>query len=189
LWKEVRQLAPRTLLEIGVWQGVTARQLIEHALAVSGRVDYWGFDLFAEGMNAELMVEEAALKPLAMAEVRERLAVTGANVHLVAGNTKDTLPVAKLPPIDVAFIDGGHSYETVKSDWNNVIRFLHERSVVYFDDYNNVEAEARANFGVKRLVDEIDRREWQVDLLSPVDSFVHPWGILRTRFARVQRRG
>jgi hypothetical protein len=106
----------------------------------------------------------------------------------VPGDTKLTLREATIPPVDLAFIDGGHSYETVAADWANIQRFLHAGSVVYFDDYHNPEAESCENFGVARLVDEIDRRKWKVEILEPADTFVRPWGRLELRFARVTRR-
>jgi predicted O-methyltransferase YrrM len=49
--------------------------------------------------------------------------------------------------IDILFIDGDHSYDGVKSDWEAYKGFLNVGSVVIFHDYGWAE-------GVKKLVDE-----------------------------------
>jgi len=33
------------------------------------------------------------------------------------------------------WLDGGHSIETIQSDWDNIKRCLVEDAVVFFDDY------------------------------------------------------
>ncbi len=187
LWREVRILKPRRIVEIGVWRGITASRLIEEVLNVRGEVEYWGFDLFAEGMTPDIFARESAIQPLSSREVLARLERPGANIHLVAGDTKITLAETDIPPADLIFIDGGHSYETVAADWANVQRFLHPYSVVYFDDYTN-EVGERRGYGIRRLVDSIDRSKWEVQLLEPLDRYRMPEGLQETRFARVSRR-
>jgi predicted O-methyltransferase YrrM len=187
LWREVRELKPRRIVEVGVWRGLTASRLIEEALKAQGEVDYWGFDLFAEGMTLDVLARESAIQPLSRDEVLTRVARPGATIHLVEGDTKITLAQTDLPPADLVFIDGGHSYETVASDWSNIQRILHPNSVVYFDDYTNEVGEQRG-YGVRRLVDSIDRSRWEVQLLEPADRYKMPEGIQETRFARIRRR-
>ncbi len=51
------------------------------------------------------------------------------------------------PNLDVLFIDGDHSYEGVKADWDAYKRFLKKGSIVIFHDYGWAE-------GVKRVVHE-----------------------------------
>jgi hypothetical protein len=60
---------------------------------------------------------------------------------LVPGLTKDTL----VEPVkyDFVFIDGGHSYETVKHDYEMV----KESKIILFDDYQLS--------GVRQFVDEL----------------------------------
>jgi predicted O-methyltransferase YrrM len=114
----------------------------------------------------------------------------GVSINLFKGDTTKTLPLelGRLPQMDLVFIDGGHSYKTVKSDWECVKRLISKGSVVIFDDYVNEAGVAHMNMGVNRLVDEIDRDRYAISLLSPVDSFRKPWGTLRTRFARLTLR-
>ena len=38
-------------------------------------------------------------------------------------------------PVDFVWLDGGHSIETIRSDWENIKRCLTPDAVVFFDDY------------------------------------------------------
>jgi predicted O-methyltransferase YrrM len=96
--------------------------------------------------------------------------------------------ITELPVMDLIFIDGGHSYGTVKSDWNCCKQLMHHDTVVVFDDYVNPDAVKHEGYGVNAVVDEIDRDCFEVRLLNPVDSFPKQWGVLRTRFAMVTFR-
>ena len=51
------------------------------------------------------------------------------NFTLHKGDTNKTVP-ALSPSADLIYIDGGHSYETTKSDWLNT-----SADVVVFDDF------------------------------------------------------
>lgn len=183
----VAEVRPRTILEIGLFRGETARMMIATALR-HGSVEYWGLDVFAEGMTEELLIAEASKRPLSAAEVYDGLSDLAAKVTLVAGDSTKTLPVLELPAMDFVFIDGGHSYETVATDWANVKRILAVDGVAVFDDYTNSAAVVHEDFGVRRLIDEIAaEQEWDVQLLEPVDRFERPWGVLETQLVRVQR--
>lgn len=187
LRREARAAPGPRILEIGVSGGTSARLLIAAVLRTHGQAAYWGFDVFREHADPELLTRELAGRPLSEQDIRARLERPGVTVHLIGGDTRQTLRDARLPPMDFVFIDGGHSYETVASDWSNVQRFLHDRSVVIFDDYTNEDGAVRGGYGVKRLVDSIDRNQWRVELLTPVDRFKMEWGTLTTQLARAQR--
>ena len=51
--------------------------------------------------------------------------------------------------IDVAFIDGDHSYEAVQEDCHNIIQLIRKGGYIAFHDYNNP-----AFAGVKKAADE-----------------------------------
>ncbi len=53
----------------------------------------------------------------------------------------------KINRLDLLFIDGDHSYEGVKADWEAYKGFLHSGSVIIFHDYGWAE-------GVRRVVHE-----------------------------------
>ena len=88
-----------------------------------------------------------------------------ARINLVSGNSKETLATvgAKLTPFDLIFIDGGHSLDTVRSDWKLTQWLCHARTTVFFDDY--------PRWGVGQTIDEIDKRLWQGEIIEPGDSF------------------
>lgn len=74
------------------------------------------------------------------------------------------------PAIDLLFIDGDHSYEGVKADWDAYKAFLKPGSIVVFHDYGWAE-------GVKRVVNE--------DAMPHIKSHGNLpnmwWGVLATK--------
>lgn len=187
----VRQERCRRIMEIGTHDGANAERLIRIAQRVhaSNDVEYFGFDLFEE-ITAQKVRDEFALQPPAEAVVRERLRATGARIELFRGDSRITLPAAKavIGIVDFIFIDGGHSQETTRSDWENAQDHIGPRTVAVIDDYfENEELEVR-EFGSQVLVESLDPASWQVRLLDPLDTFEHPWGVLRTRMVEVRRR-
>jgi len=177
----VEACKPKTIVEIGVWRGDGAEVMIQAARKHNDSVQYWGFDLF-EDLTPEMLGREISLLPLPIREVEQRLSGLGAEVTLVPGNTIQTVPETNLPPIDFAFIDGGHSYETVSADWRNLRPRLSPGAVVVFDDYTNRAAVKHEGFGIRALIDEL-KREYQVKILRPVDKFPRPYGMLEIQFA------
>ena len=133
----------QTLLEVGTWNGGSAIRMAEGAFRHTDVVNYTGFDLF-EDIDSETAKKEFHIKaPVLQSEVEERLkeyaekkAAEGKtfNFTLIKGNTVDTLPKfmeTYTSAIDLAYIDGGHSIETIRSDYEN----LKEARVIIFDDY------------------------------------------------------
>jgi len=191
LVKEVSKSKALNIMEIGVFNGAHSDLMIKACLQVNplDRINYYGFDLF-EGITEEQMRQEVAKRPLLIDEVKDKLSKINQSVkiHLYKGNTNITLPecTGKLPKMDFIFIDGGHSYETVRSDWLNSQKLMHKATVVIFDDYVNDKAISVENWGVNRLIDSIDRKLYNVKILNPVDWFEHDWGILKTRLVKVE---
>ena len=183
----------RTLVEVGTYDGLHARQMIETAgtFHPMNEIEYYGFDLF-EHLTDHDLEAEFSKKPPPAAEVAQRLEKTGAQVRLFIGYTQETLPtfVEEIKGadtcIDFVFIDGGHSIETIASDWGQIRNILTASTVVLFDDYyTNIEPEVQG-VGCQQLIDTLDRREYGVDILEPEDHFEKEWGILKVRMARVK---
>lgn len=182
---------PRTIVEIGTYNGIHARHLIQIARIFhpASEVHYWGFDLF-EMMTPEVQQAEFSLRPPSVGEVEKFLRRTGANVHLRKGFSKETVPQAAplMGRADLVFVDGGHALETVRTDWQNVQPLLHPGTVVVFDDwFENAEREVQG-FGCREVIRKLDPARYRVELLPHVDEFEHPWGILRTRMVKVTLR-
>ncbi len=185
----IREVRPRTLLELGVCPGDNAVRMIELAKALlsgQGRVSYYGFDLFTDPPAHEF--DDPRMRGIPKDEVLARPAQTGAAVTLVEGDTRRTLPLfveTDPPKMDVIFIDGGHSAETIRSDWECSRRLIHERSVVVFDDYWD-----RMDAGAKSAVDAIDRARYWVEFFDgdrfPGDPRLAPSYLVKAVVVRVR---
>lgn len=135
---------PRAILEIGTWNGDRALQLLQ----VSPKSVYYGFDLF-EDATPTTDKEEMNVKPhWDLDAVAQKL--SGFDAHLVKGNTRYTLTDFH-EPVDFVWMDGGHSVETIVSDWVNVRRVITPYAEVYLDDYYTGPIDTD-KFGCNRLV-------------------------------------
>jgi hypothetical protein len=152
------------LLEVGTWNGKRALRLLGAALQNSDSVHYVGLDIFEDG-DEELDKEEANVKQRTYLHNVKALLNTYAkdallegkkvSFELIKGNSKDTLPqiMSRYSP-DFAYIDGGHSIETIRSDYDN----LKDVPVVIFDDYYMPSDEGgeildTAKFGCNLIID------------------------------------
>lgn len=170
LFRTIKRIKPKTLLEIGVWHGDRAEQMIRamskhHPLSL---IHYYGFDLF-EDLTHEQLKTEFSKMPLPMKDVQEKLEKTGAHIHLFKGNTHETLPreIKHIPHIDFIYIDGGHHPDTIAHDWKYALQRMHQNTVVIFDDlWQN-----RDDAGCKSVIEKIDRTQYNVAVLKPQDIF------------------
>ena len=192
LYADIARSRSVRILEVGTNDGVNAVEMARAAKRGGvSEIDYYGFDLF-EALDAKELSREFSIRTRSKREVAKYLHQRGVEkVQLIAGDTRSTLPEAaqKLGKMDFIFIDGGHSYETVLSDWNSVEPMIADDTIVYFDDY--------ANFGIGKVVDAIDRSKWHVDILPHADRFriadktfgsADSPDVLEVRVARVRRR-
>lgn len=154
----VRQVQPKRIIEIGTWNGERA---VEMSRAAPG-VEYIGFDLFELATN-ETDVAEKNVKPHHSAkDVTDFLTANGVNVGmLVAGNTRETFPqfLEDHPDkkADLVYIDGGHSVETVRSDFLNAISALKDSDdglIVLDDYYENMPEEDLEKWGCNKVLEE-----------------------------------
>ena len=164
---------PKHFLEIGVFCGVTSRNICELLNTIHNKnFTYSGFDLFGEKLNQELNeIEPEYIKnqkfsnPLkhfyynvvlkenlnSIESVKKFLNKFKDNINLVKGDTNKTLPQHDLSKIDFAFIDGGHSYETTYSDLSVLYSFMkNKEKTILCDDY----MDASYITEVKNAVDE-----------------------------------
>jgi predicted O-methyltransferase YrrM len=114
-----------------------------------------GFDLFEEASDETDEVEKNVKAHNNQEEVAERLNAAGVSYRLYGGNTRETLPAYTGPLVDLAFIDGGHSVETIQSDWNEVRHLMKPGGIVIFDDYyEGMPEEDLDKWGANRVLEE-----------------------------------
>ena len=184
LYDSIRTNRSKKILEIGLWDGAHALKMIKTAKHLHGNaVEYYGFDLFEE-MNDDTHKHEASKYPLSLENIKIKLERTGCHISLFKGYSQNTLPqaVPELPKMDLIFIDGGHSLETIASDWKYCELLMHEKTVVIFDDYWN-----RDDVGCKTIIEKIDRNKYNVEILPIQDRFNKDWGTLKINFVQVTK--
>ena len=188
LLDEVRKEQPKIFLEIGVFHGVTARNICE-LLYETHKNDfkYIGLDLFAENdeNKNEVIPNNTFNNPLkriyfkyikkqnpySLEAVKDLLKKFENNVHLIQGNSNNVLKKIDMGKIDYVFLDGGHEYNTVKNDLDNCIEVINKGGTVLCDDYNLGSAP-----GVKRAVDDfVKKNQLNVEILC------------ENRFAKIQK--
>ena len=152
---------PKHFLEIGVFCGVTSKNICETLnLIHKGNFSYTGIDLFGERLiNSSNEAEPKYIKdqkfsnPLkhvyynillrenlnSLESIEKFLKKFKNNINLIKGDTNKVLKQIDLKKIDFAFIDGGHSYKTVYNDLNILFSFMKNRSkTIVCDDYMDV---------------------------------------------------
>lgn len=121
---------PKSLIEIGVWNGANAIRMINRAKQHHSAVTYIGYDLFedasADTDSKEFNVKSHNHMNAVAAYIRSE---TGVTPKLVKGDTNVTLPKGLIA--DFVFLDGGHSVQTIAHDYECV----KGSAVVVLDDY------------------------------------------------------
>ena len=168
LMDEVAKRQPETILEIGTHCGNSAIAMVTEALKYNDDIFYYGFDIFDWGNKDFMDVEFNGKSSATLGKTKLRLDKAEINHKLIIGDTKNTLK--KFSPnrfIDFVFIDGGHSIDTIRSDWNYIKHFMDKKTVVIFDDYY----ENRDDFGCRKLIDQLEKQDgYVVEKLEPLEK-------------------
>ena len=163
---EVYKTKPKIFLEIGVFHGVTARNVCELLYNIHKEdFKYIGLDLFEKSKenDSEIIpntkfnnpfkkIYFKYLKkqdPYSLDAVNDLLKKFKNNVHLIKGNSNKILKQLDMAKVNFVFLDGGHHYDTVKNDLENCTEVIKNNGVVLCDDYNLGSA-----LGVKKAIDE-----------------------------------
>jgi hypothetical protein len=184
LLKIIQHYKVKSVVETGTWNGGRAIQMAEASYAAGNdEFTYTGFDLFEEATEesdkrelntkAHNTIEAVSNR---LKEYQSKAAEKGKtfNFSLNKGDTNKTVP-ALSPSADLIYIDGGHSYETTKSDWLNT-----SADIVVFDDFFSEDMNGKkpndeccgTNFVIKDISSEIENnnKNWRIKVLPSQDG-------------------
>ena len=164
--REIELKKPKVFLEVGVFHGVTARNVCELLNIIHGdSFKYIGLDLFNESKeNINEIIPNTLFNnplktiyfkyikkqdPYSLEAVQELLKKFTNNITLLKGNSNIILKKIDMSKIDYVFLDGGHDYLTVLNDLNCCIEVINNSGTVLCDDYDLSYAP-----GVKKAIDE-----------------------------------
>ena len=187
----VKEHKPKVFLEVGVFCGVTARNVCELLQEIhKNDFRYIGIDLFGEKASQDEIAPDYLKKqkfsnPLknlfynfllrenlnSYESVQNFLKKFSKNVTLIKGNSNVILRNLDLKDIDFVFLDGGHSFETVFDDLNLIYKKIsnNKGAVILCDDYED----SSYITGVKKAVDKfVEEKKLKLE-------------VIRSRFAKI----
>lgn len=171
MFSTIKEYKPQSLVEIGVYDGKHAVQMIETAQIYHKEVNYYGFDLFEQITPEIIQKEFSKHKIFSESTVKKELNKTKANIILYKGFTRETLPffVSLKKKVDFIFLDGGHSLETIYTDWLEIENILqiNPQCIVLLDDYYPT---SNLEIGCKKLIHSLNREKYNIKLLTPIDT-------------------
>ncbi len=156
----VEEYKPKNVLEIGVFCGVTSRNICELLKTNFGSdFRYYGLDLFGstktssvDEIEPKFLENQKFSNPLktiyynfikrenlnSKISVQNFLKKFSQNIELIKGDTRVTLEKVPLSEIDFVFLDGGHSYDTVLSDLQKLYDSMKNNSKIVCDDFAGI---------------------------------------------------
>ena len=156
----VEEYKPKNVLEIGVFCGVTSRNICELLKTNFGSdFRYYGLDLFGstktssvDEIEPKFLENQKFSNPLktiyynfikkenlnSKISVQNFLKKFSQNIKLIEGDTRVTLEKVPLSEIDFVFLDGGHSYDTVLSDLQKLYDNMKNNSKIVCDDFAGI---------------------------------------------------
>jgi len=165
--EHVRSKKPKSFLEIGVFHGVSSRNVCDLLHKMNGEnFKYFGVDLFLT--DSKEFEEEFVpnfkfsnplkniyykyivnLNPYSVKSVQKLLKKYKKNINIIKGDSNNVLKNLNINETDYVFLDGEHKYETVKKDLELLTKVLENKGTILCDDYNLSYAP-----GVKKAIDE-----------------------------------
>ena len=163
----IKENKSKKILEVGTYTGYHSLEMINASISVGNDkndIHYYGFDLF-ESYTPDESVGDTKVPP-SLEEVKSKLEVSDVNIHLYKGDTRETIPEFTKShsdlKMDFIYIDGGHSFENIETDWNNVQPLINARTTIIFDDYNEYTNATPATWGCNRVINNLDESSWNV---------------------------
>mgnify|MGYP001165559162 FL=1 len=164
--EEIKKKRPKVFLEVGVFHGVTSRNVCELLYQIhKNDFKFIGLDLFEKNNeNKDEIIPNTKFSnplktiwyryikredPYSLNAVQNLLSKFKDNVHLIKGNSNKILKKIDMSKIDYVFLDGGHEYSTVQNDLDCCKEVIDNSGTVLCDDYDLSYAP-----GVKQAIDE-----------------------------------
>ena len=164
--EEIKKKRPKVFLEVGVFHGVTSRNVCELLYQIhKNDFKFIGLDLFEKNNeNKDEIIPNTKFSnplktiwyryikkedPYSLSAVQNLLSKFKDNVHLIKGNSNKILKKIDMSKIDYVFLDGGHEYSTVQNDLDCCSEVIKNNGTILCDDYNLSYAP-----GVKKAIDE-----------------------------------
>ena len=186
--EQIKKKNPKVFLEVGVFHGVTARNVCELLFKIHNNdFKYIGLDLFEKSdenkseiipntnfSNPFKQIYFKYLKrqdPYSLEAVEDLLKKFKSNIQLIKGNSNLVLKKIDMSEVDYVFLDGGHDYKTVKNDLDCCSKVIDNNGTILCDDYNLSYAP-----GVKKAIDEfVNDNSFNCEILR------------NSRFAKIQK--
>jgi len=167
LLNHIFSIKPKSFLEIGVFHGVTSRNVCELLHSIHGNnFKFTGIDLFendSKKLNDEIAPQTkfsnplkniyyryiSKIDPYSYESVKKLLIKFNDNIKIIKGNSNIVLKKININEFDYVFLDGGHKYETVKKDLECLTNVIKNNGTILCDDYNLAYAP-----GIKKSIDE-----------------------------------
>ncbi|MDA9745705.1 class I SAM-dependent methyltransferase [Candidatus Pelagibacter sp.] len=167
----IQKKNPRTFLEIGVFHGVTARNVCELMFKNHGDdFNYIGIDIFDDSNAYDKEVVPSKTfnnpfktfyfryikkqNPYSVIAVEDLLSKFKKNIKIIQGDTNQILHNINLKNVDFIFIDGGHDYETVKNDLEQSFKIINKNGTILCDDWNLSQA-----LGVREAIKDFSKEK------------------------------
>ena len=165
LLNHIKQAKPKNFLEIGVFHGVTSRNVCEMLYLLHGNgFKFTGIDMFSQEvvLKDDYIPNTKFSNPLktiyynyiiwldlfSHQSVHKLLKKFEKNINIIKGNSNKILKEIQ-SKFDYVFLDGGHKYETIKNDLKNLTQVINNGGIILCDDYNLSYAP-----GVKKAIDD-----------------------------------
>ena len=180
LLDQIEIYKPKNFIEVGVFQGVTSRNVCEKLYEIhKENFLFHGIDIF-EDTNINIDNKEMTIKHnkisnpfnhlifniilkknlFSIDSIYSFLKKFKNNVQLYKGFSETQLPKIDMSKIDMVFLDGGHSYETVRSDLSLILKGIKKNKIIICDDYDQL------TYGVKKAVDELTNHVSEIKELN-----------------------
>jgi len=168
---QILKKKPKKILEIGVYNGRRAIQMIEAAKVFNNDVEYYGFDLF-EDLTKKIHKIEKSKFPSSLDRIKYLLN-NYAKIFLYKGFTNKTLKKfsQKKIRIDFIFIDGGHSVKTIENDLYYSLKIAAKNAFIIFDDFYKKGTIDTTKFGSNKIYEKLKLFKNKPKFLPFSDSY------------------